>query len=95
MFVTAQDARAERLHVGTVNVERNRDVASGVFHAMNIARRDECDDRAGGIDGVLGDDQMPIGLIAREAVAGFIFFAAMDPDDAPRNVIVDGGFLSG
>ena len=62
---------------------------------MNVAGRNERDDGADGIDGVIGDDEVTIRFVVYETVGGLIFLAAMDADDAPRNVIVNGGFLSG
>jgi hypothetical protein len=63
---------------------------------MDVLRRrhERLDVSGAGLDRVHGHEPAPAGAI-EQPVAGLALHAAVDPDHAPRHVIVDGGPLAG
>jgi hypothetical protein len=70
-------------------VERNRQALTVVRDVMNVARRDERDDRARGTHGAPGDYQVWIGVGAGDFINGLVFFSPVHADDTPGDVIVN------
>ena len=86
------DAAADDRQVGTVDVQRDGGRVTGVVHAVDVARWHQPRHVTGERDRRAGLDQATVG---GEAVARLVLRPLIDPDDAPGQVVVDRGRLSG
>ena len=93
-IVAPPDAGAEKADIGAVNVERDRQFPPGVFDMMNVARRNQSGDGPDWVSSVAGDNEMRIGRTPFQAINRFVFRAAVDADDTPGNMVVNGRGLA-